>query len=146
MCYSVHFCQCLKRDACVFPYQEIQSDIGICIGSGSVHPLSFSFFISLRLLVPLCRNLRQPAVGHRDVLRHRPPLRVALRLLEALLAAMAGQGGRRAEPDVGAAARDRRVGRGRGAVAFTPAAAEEGGPLLFLALPFAGAAGTPPLL
>lgn len=93
-----------------------------------------------------CRNLRQPAVGHCDILRYCPPLRLPLCLLEALLAAMAGQGGWGAQPDVGAAARNRRAGRSPRAVPFTPAAAEEGGPVLVLALPLAGTAGTPPLL
>lgn len=150
MCYSVYFCLFKKRHVC-FSISDWYQKIPIrywylywkWIGASSI--LQFLYFAP-SFCSSLCRNLRQPAVGHRDVLRHRPPLRVPLRLLEALLAAMAGQGGRRAEPDVGAAARDRRVGRGRGAVAFTPAVAEEGGPLLFLALPLAGAAGTPPLL
>lgn len=92
----------------------------------------------------LCRDLCQSAVGHRDILRHRPPLRLPLRLLEALLAAMAGQGGRWPEPDIGVAARKRRrrkPRRPRGVVALTPAAAEEGRPLLILALPDSGPAG-----
>lgn len=110
------------------------------------------FFLPLPLcFLLLCRDLCQSAVSHRDILRHRPPLRVPLRLLEALLAAMAGQGGWRPEPDVGVAARKRRrrkPRRSRGIVALTPAAAEEGGPFLVLALPNSGPAGTasPPFL
>lgn len=97
-------------------------------------------------LVPR-RDLCQSAVGHRDILWHRPPLRLPLCLLEALLAAMAGQGGRRPEPDIGAAARKRRrrkPRRHRRVVALTPAAAEEGGPLLILALPLPGPSGPAP--
>lgn len=96
-------------------------------------------------LVP-CRDFCQSAVGHRDILRHRPPLRLPLCFLEALLAAMAGQGGRRLEPYVRVAARERRGGRPRRRViAITPADAEEGGPLLVLSLPLPGSA-SPPLL
>ncbi|KAA8585466.1 hypothetical protein FQN60_004160 [Etheostoma spectabile] len=94
-----------------------------------------------------CRDLCQSAVGHCDILRHRPPLRLPLRLLEALLAAMEGQGGRRPEPDIGVATRKRRCWkprRHRGLVTLTPLAAEEGGPLLVLALPLPGPAGSAP--
>lgn len=59
---------------------------------------------------------------------------------------MAGQGGRRPEPYIGVAARERRRRRPRRrVVALTPADAEEGGPLFLLALPLPGSA-SPPLL
>lgn len=98
-----------------------------------------------RLRLPSCRDLRQSAVRHRHLLRRRPPLRLALRLLEALLVAMAGQGRRRPEPDVRTASRERRH-RGPGrrlAVAASDAA--EGRPLVLVALPVLGPA-PPPLL
>lgn len=88
------------------------------------------------------RDLCQPAVRHRHFLRHRAALRLSLRLVEAVLAAMAGQGGGRSEPDLGAAARQRRP-RGRG-LAAAATHAEKGRPLVLLALPLAGP--TPPTL
>lgn len=107
---------------------------------------------SLYLLpVVLCRDLCQSAVGHCDILRHRPPLRLPFRLLEALLATMAGQGGRRSEPDIGVASWNRRCRKPcscRGLVTLTPAAAEERGPLLVLALshPWPAGPAPPPFL
>lgn len=110
-------------------------------------PSVSSFYLFKRFVFH--RYLRQPAVGHRDILRHRPPLRLPLRLLEALLAAVARQGGRGDKPDVGFVARNRRnrePRRSRGVVSLTPAAAEEGWPIVILALPLPGPAGPPPLL
>lgn len=64
---------------------------------------------------------------------------------------MAGQGGRRSEPDIGVASWNRRCRKPcscRGLVTLTPAAAEERGPLLVLALshPWPAGPAPPPFL
>lgn len=112
----------------------------------SVSHLSTFFTLPSRLPLVPRRDLCQSAVRHRDILWHRPPLRLPLCLMEALLAAMAGQGGRRPEPDIGVAARKRRRRKPRWhwrLVPPTAAAAEEGGPVLVLTLPLLGPAPSP---
>lgn len=98
-----------------------------------------------------CRDLCQSAVGHRDILWHRAPLCLLICFLETLLAPMAGQGRRRAELDIRVAAWKcwgREPRRRRRVLTLTSPAAEEGGPLLILALPLPRAAGpaSPPFL
>lgn len=98
-----------------------------------------------------CRDLCQSAVGHRDILWHRAPFCLLICLLETLLAPMAGQGRWRTELDIRVATWKcwgREPRRRRGVLTLTPAAAEEGGPLLIFALPLSRSAGSasPPLL
>lgn len=129
-------------------WMSLRRDITVGVGVFFKWLILFIASPSSPCLPPLSyRDLCQSPVGHRDVLWHRPSLSLPLRLLEALLAAMAGQGGRRPEPDIGAAARKRRRRKPRGrrpGGALAPAAAEEGGHLLVLALPHPGPAGPAP--
>lgn len=94
------------------------------------------------------RDIRQPPLRHRDVLRHRAPLRLTLRLLEALLVAMERQRGRRPQPDSRAPPWRGGASRGRRRLLPPPPfIAEERHALLVLSLSVPGPGRpTPPTL